>query len=458
MVILDVSIVNVALPSIRRDLGFTAANLQWVVNAYTLTFAGFLLLGGRAADLLGRRRVFIAGLLLFAGASLLGGLSTSQGMLIGARAAQGLGGAVVAPATLSIIATTFAEGAERNRALAFWGAMGGAGGAAGALLGGVLTDLLGWEWIFFVNVPIGVGAAIAAQRFVEEGRLDVEGRRTFDLAGAVTVTAGLVLLCYGIVRTDVKGWGSAETLGAMAAGLALIGVFLVIEGRLSKRPLMPLDVWRSRTLAGANVVVFFLGASIFAMWYFVSLYLQLVLGYTPIEAGLAFLPMTIAIIVGSTLAGRSAVRIGAGRLLTFGMGLAAIGMLLFARVPVGGSYLSDVFAPAIIVAVGLGLSFVPVTISAVAGVEPRQAGLARGLVNPARQVGGSLGLAILATLATSRALEVGTGPAALVAGYHRAFEVGAGFAAVGAVAAGTLLWKVRRPASAQQPAAKAEAA
>src|SRR4051794_22551179 len=457
MVILDVSVVNVALPSIRNDLGFSAVDLQWVVNAYTLTFAGFLLLGGRAADLLGQRRVFIAGLALFAAASLAGALAPTQLALILARGAQGLGGAIVAPVTLSILMTTFAEGAERNRALAFWGAMGGAGGAAGALLGGVLTDLLGWEWIFFVNVPIGIGAAIAAQRFVEEGRLDVQGRRTFDLAGAVTVTAGLVLLCYGIVRTDVKGWGSAETLGAMGAGLALIGVFLVIEGRLSKRPLMPLDVWRSRTLAGANIVVFFLGASIFAMWYFVSLYLQLVLGYTPIEAGLAFLPMTIAIIVGSTLAGRSAVRIGAGKLLTFGMALAAIGMLLFARVAVDGSYLSDVLAPAIIVAVGLGLSFVPVTISAVAGVQPQQAGLASGLVNTSRQVGGSLGLAVLATLATSRTQAVGTGPDALVAGFHRAFEVGAVFAALGALAAGTLLWRVRRPAPGAAQAAAAEA-
>src|SRR3954451_6762593 len=387
MVILDVSIVNVALPSIRRDLGFSAVDLQWVVNAYTLTFAGFLLLGGRAADLLGRRKVFIAGLLLFAFASLLGGLSTSQGMLVAARGVQGLGGAVVAPATLSILTTTFAEGAERNRALAFWGAMGGAGGAAGALLGGVLTDLLGWEWIFFVNVPIGVGAAIAARRFVEEGRLDVQGRRTFDLAGAIAVTAGLVLLCYGIVRTDVKGWGSAETLGAMGAGLALIAVFLVIEGRLSARPLMPLGVWRSRTLAGANVVVFFLGASIFAMWYFVSLYLQLVLGYSAIEAGLAFLPMTIEIIVGSTLAGRSAVRFGAGKLLTFGMGLAAIGMLLFARVAVDGHYLSDVIAPALIVAIGLGLSFVPVTIAAVAGVDAPQARPGSGGGNSPRRGG-----------------------------------------------------------------------
>jgi EmrB/QacA subfamily drug resistance transporter len=454
MVILDVSIVNVALPSIRNDLGFVATDLQWVVNAYTLTFAGFLLLGGRAADLLGRRRVFVAGLLLFAFASLLGGLSTSQGMLVGARALQGLGGAVVAPATLSILTTTFAEGHERNRALSFWGAMGGAGGAMGALLGGVLTDLLGWQWILFVNVPIGVAAAIAAVRFVDEGRTDTVGRRYFDVAGATTVTVGLVALCYGIVRTDVKGWGSAETLGAIAAGLLLLGVFLLIEGRLSARPLIPLKVFRSRTLSGANVVVFFLGASMFAMWYFVSLYLQEILGYTPIEAGLAFLPMTFSIIVGSTVAGRSAMRVGAGRLLTFGMGLAALGMLLFARVATHGNYLDDVLAPSLLVALGIGLSFVPVTIAAVTGVPGHQAGLASGLVNTSRQVGGSLGLAILATVATSRTHALGAGPDALVAGYHRAFEVGAGFAALASLAAATMLWRVRRvPQAAAAPEA-----
>jgi EmrB/QacA subfamily drug resistance transporter len=444
MVILDVSIVNVALPSIRKDLGFMATDLQWVVNAYTLTFAGFLLLGGRAADLLGRRRIFIAGLLLFAFASLLGGLSTSQGMLVGARALQGLGGAIVAPATLSILTTTFAEGAERNRALSFWGAMGGAGGATGALLGGVLTDLLGWQWILFVNVPIGVAAALAAQRFVAEGRLDTEGRRYFDVAGATTVTAGLVALCYGIVRTDVKGWGSTETLGAMGLGVALLGVFLLIEGRLSARPLMPLKVFRSRTLTGANVVVFFLGASVFAMWYFVSLYLQQVLGYTPIEAGLAFLPMTFSIIVGSTLAGRLVARVGPGRMLTLGMGLVAAGMLLYARLPTHGSYVADVLAPSLLVSVGIGLSFVPVTIAAVAGVAPQQAGLASGLINTSRQVGGSLGLAVLATVATSRTNALGTDPDAVVAGFHRAFEVGAAFAALASLSAAALLWRVKR--------------
>src|SRR3954464_1938587 len=282
MVILDVSIVNVALPSIRKDLGFSPSDLQWVVNAYTLTFAGFLLLGGRAADLLGKRRGVIARLLLFAGASLVGGLSTSQAMLIGARALQGLGGAIVAPATLSILTTTFAEGAERNRALGYWGAMGAAGGATGALLGGILTDLLGWQWILFVNVPVGVLAALWAASVIEESRVDTAGRRYFDLAGAVTVTAGLVSLCYGIVRTDVKGWGSLETLGPMLLGVALLGLFVFIEARVSKWPLMPLQVFRSQTLTGANVVVFFLGASMFAMWYFVSLYLQQILGYSAI--------------------------------------------------------------------------------------------------------------------------------------------------------------------------------
>src|SRR3954468_24966858 len=394
MVILDVSIVNVALPSIRNDLGFTAANLQWVVNAYTLTFAGFLLLGGRAADLLGRRKVFLAGLLVCAGASLAGGLSTSQGMLIGARALQGLGGAIVAPATLSILTTTFTEGAERNRALGWWGAMGAAGGATGALLGGVLTDLLGWEWILFVNVPIGVGAALAARRVVVESRLDTAGRRHFDLAGAVTVTAGLVALCYGIVRTDVKGWDSPEVLAWLAIGVALLALFLLIEGRLSERPLVPLRIFRSRTLTGANVVVFFLGGSMFAMWYFVSLYLQQVLSYPPIEAGLAFLPMPLAIMAGSTVAGRSVIRLGAGRLLPIGMSLSAIGTLLYARMPLDGSYLRDVLGPSLLVATGMGLAFVPVTISAVAGVAPQEAGLASGLVNTSRQVGGSLGLAI----------------------------------------------------------------
>src|SRR5436309_256822 len=335
MVILDVSIVNVALPSIRNDLHFSQIDLQWVVNAYTLTFAGFLLLGGRATDLLGRRRVFIGGLLLFAGASLVGGLSQSQGTLVAARAVQGLGGAVVSPATLAILTTSFAEGQERNRALGVWGAMAGAGGASGALLGGILTDLLSWQWILFVNVPIGVTAALLARRHVAEGRRTDAGRN-FDLSGALTVTLGLVALVYGIVETDVHGWGSAATLVPMAAGLALIGVFLLIEGRLASAPLMPLRIFASRTLTGANITVLLLGAAMFGMWFFVSLYLQQVLGYSPLIAGLAFLPMTLSIVAGSAFASRGIARVGVKPMLVVGMSMVAIGLLLFTGISAQG--------------------------------------------------------------------------------------------------------------------------
>ena len=448
MVILDVSVVNVALPSIRSDLHFSAVDLQWIVNAYTLTFAGFLLLGGRAADLLGHRRVFVAGLLLFAGASLVGGFSSGQSMLIGARAVQGLGGAVVAPATLAIITTTFAEGYERNRALAYWGAMGAVGGSTGVLLGGVLTQLLGWQWILFINVPVGVLGALGAMRFIPQSTSVAVGERHYDVAGALSVTAGLVLLTFAIVRTDVNGWGSAPTLLIGGLGLALLAVFALIESR-TRRPLMPLRIFLSRTLTGANLVVFALGASVFAMWYFLSLYLQQVLGFTPIEAGLSFVPMTGAIIVGSTFAGRLAARLGPGRILTAGMSLVAVGMLLLTRISPTGSYFGDVLVPGVITTTGLGLSFVPVTITAVAGVERSDAGLASGLVNTSRQVGGSLGLAVLATLATQRTQDVagagGIDAAALTTGFHRAFLVGALFAAAGAITAAVLLVRVRHP-------------
>src|SRR4051795_6267498 len=329
MVILDVSVVNVALPSIRGDLGFSVVDLQWVVNAYTITFAGFLLLGGRAADLLGHKKVLLAGLLLFAAASLAGGLSQGQGQLIVARAFQGLGGAVVAPATLSVLTTTFTEGAERNRALSLWGAMGAAGGAAGALVGGVLTDVLGWQWILFINVPIGIVAVIAARRFIVE-RTREAGRRHYDVLGAATVTSGLMILTYGIVGTDQHGWGSATTLVPMAVGLLLLAAFLLVEGRFSPRPLMPLRVFAVRSLSLANVVVFFLGCAVFAMWYFASLYLQQVLGFSPIETGVAFLPMTAAIAAASTVAGRLSSRVGPGLVLTGGMTLIALGMAGFA--------------------------------------------------------------------------------------------------------------------------------
>jgi EmrB/QacA subfamily drug resistance transporter len=459
MVILDVSVVNVALPSIRKDLGFSAVDLQWVVNAYTLTFAGFLLLGGRAADLLGRRRIFVAGMMLFAVASLAGGLSTNQGTLIAARAVQGLGGAVVAPATLAIITTTFEEGHERNRALGYWGAMGAVGGSTGVLLGGVLTQLLGWQWILFINVPVGVLGVVGAMRFIPESTRALAGQRHFDVAGALSVTAGLVLLTFAIVRTDVNGWTSGATLAVAAAGVALLVLFFLIERR-APRPLVPLGIFRSRTLAAANLIVFLLGCSVFAMWYFISLYLQQVLGFTPIEAGLSFLPMTGAIIIGSSFAGRLTARIGPGPILALGMSLVAVGMLLFTRISPHGSYLGDVLLPGVVTTAGLGLSFVPVTIAAVMGVARADAGLASGLVNTSRQVGGSLGLAALATLATQRTNDLagagGVDASALTAGYHRAFLVGALFGLLGALSAVALLVRAR-PAPAHSAPAPADA-
>jgi EmrB/QacA subfamily drug resistance transporter len=441
MVILDVSVVNVALPSIRRDLGFSAVDLQWIVNAYTLTFAGFLLLGGRAADLLGHRRVFVGGLALFAFASLAGALSGDQLTLELARGAQGLGGAVVAPVTLSILTTTFPEGPERRRAMGAWGAIGGAGGAAGVLLGGILTDVFGWQSILLINVPIGLGIAWGALRFIPRGEPTPRAEHHYDALGAVVVTAGLIILTFAIVRTDVHGWSSASTLLTGGLGLALLAGFLVIEGRLAPRPLVPLHIFESRTLSVANIVVFFLGAAVFAMWYFVSLYLQQVLGLSPIRAGLAFLPMTFAIIIASTQVGRITQRFGARAVLTFGMALIAVGMVLFADVRPNGSYAIDVLGPGVLTALGLGMSFVPVTVVAMMGVEHAQAGLASGLVNTSRQFGGSLGLAVLATVASQTAS--GHGRSALTSGFHHAFLLGAAFAAVGAVAAAVGLGKAR---------------
>jgi EmrB/QacA subfamily drug resistance transporter len=459
MVILDVSVVNVALPSIRNGLHFTEANLQWVVNAYTVTFAGFLLLGGRAADVLGRRRVFVFGLLLFALASLAGGVAQSQGMLIAARAAQGLGGAVIAPASLSILTTTFAEGAARNRAVGIWGAMGGAGGAAGVLLGGVITDLLTWRWILFINVPIGIGAALLTQRFILEGRNP--GRaRNFDLLGAITATLGLSVLVLAIVRTGTIGWGSAQTLGLLAAGLALVAAFVAIEGRFAAAPLMPLRIYASRTLSAANVVIFLVGAAVFAMWFFLSLYLQQVLGYSPLKAGFSFLPMTLCIIAGSALASRVVTAAGPKAILVVGMAFQAAGLLWFTDITAGGGYLSEVLVPSLLVAIGIGLAFVPATIAAVAGVDQRDAGLASGLVNTSRLVGGALGLAVLAALATSHAdgilhasaahATTQVTHAALTSGFRLAFTVAAAFAAVGGLLAAFGLPPVPRRAVASR--------
>ena len=457
MVILDVSVVNVALPSIRHGLGFSEQDLQWVVNAYTVTFAGFLLLGGRAADLLGRRRVFVSGLVLFALASLAGGLADTQGLLIAARAVQGLGGAVIAPASLSILTTTFPEGPARNRAVGIWGAMGGAGGAAGVLLGGVLTDLLGWRWILFINVPIGLMAAFLAQRLIAEHRNP--GRsRNFDLSGALSATLGLSLLVLGIVRTDVTGWSSSGTIGLVAVGVVLLITFVVIEGKLATAPLMPLRIFASRTLSASNVIVLLFGGATFGMWFFVSLYLQQVLGYSPIKAGLTFLPMTLCIVVGATSASRLVVRFGAKPLLVIGMVLQTVGLILFTRITVHGALVGTILVPGLLVAVGIGLALVPATISAVAGVAPKEAGLASGLVNTSRLVGGALGLAILAALATARTNtdlhNAGTtAHAALVGGFQLAFAVAAGFALVGGLVA--IFGLPRVPARAPSPQVQA---
>jgi len=444
MVILDVSVVNVALPAIRHGLGFTEQDLQWVVNAYTVTFAGFLLLGGRAADLLGRRRVFVAGLALFALASLAGGVAQTQWQLIAARAVQGLGGAVVAPASLSLLTTTFAEGAARDRAVGIWGAMGGAGGAAGVLLGGVLTDALSWRWILFINVPIGLLAALAARYLIAESRLAAAGRN-FDLAGALSATLGLSLLVLGIVRTDSAGWGAASTLALLGAGLALLAAFVAIEGRFAAAPLMPLRIYASRTLSAANLVVLLIGGATFGMWFFLSLYLQQVLGYSPIRAGLAFLPMTLWIVAGSALASRAVTRIGPRRMLVAGMALQTAGLIWFTDITPAGGYWSVILIPSLLVALGIGLAFVPATLAAVAGVAPQEAGLASGLVNTSRLFGGALGLAILAAIAaahTDRQLRDGPAAhtahglhAALTGGFSLAFAVAAVFAAAGGLIA-----------------------
>jgi EmrB/QacA subfamily drug resistance transporter len=441
VVVLDASIVNVALPSIGTALDFSQGDLSWVVNAYTLTFGGFLLLGGRMADLLGRRRMFIIGLILFGVASLLGGLAQSDAWLIAARAVQGLGAALISPAALSIVTTTFAEGAERNRALGVWGAVAGAGGAAGVLLGGVLTEYLGWEWVLLVNTPITFVAAFFAPRLLVESRDERES--AFDIPGAVSVTAGLALLVYGLVNAAQVGWESAETLGILAGALVLLVAFVAIEAR-TKHPLMPFSIFRLRTLRGANIVGLLVGMSLFSMFFFISLYLQQVLGYEPLKAGLAYLPLALLIVVSAGAASQLVTRIGFKPSLVGGMVFIAAGLLWFSQVSPDGTYVGDVLFPSMLAAVGLGLAFVPVTIAAVTGTEPGEAGLASGMLNTTQQVGGALGLAIAATVANSTTLDAFAGgernrAVALTEGFQDAFLVCAGFAILGAVLAAVLI-------------------
>jgi len=430
MVVLDVTIVNVALPSIQRGLHFSPASLQWVVNGYTLIFGGFLLLGGRAADLIGRKRLFAAGVALFSFASLLNGFAQSPGMLIAGRALQGLGAALVSPAALSIITTTFTSSEDRTKALGVWSGIAAGGGAVGLLLGGVLTDLLSWQWIFFVNVPVGIVALAMTLRFVPESRAS-SLHRTFDLAGAATVTAGLVLLVYAIVKAQAFGWGSPRTLGLIAAGVALLAAFGTIERR-SPAPLVRLNIFRVRTLAVADVVMLLVASGMFSMFFFASLYVQEILNYSALRAGLAFLPVTAGIGIGAAVAQQLIRRVGVRAVAVGGIALATVGMVLLTGLPVHGSYTGNLLVGLMPLSIGMGLTFVPITLLGTGNLRDDDAGLASGLFNTAQQVGGALGLAVLATLAashTSGLLHAGAGHAAriaaLVSGYHVAFVGGA---------------------------------
>jgi EmrB/QacA subfamily drug resistance transporter len=440
MVVLDIAIVNVALPSIKVDLGFSQENLQWVISAYALFFGGFLLLGGRAADLLGRRRLFLAGLVLFTLSSLLAGLAWSEGSLIAARSFQGLGAAVISPAALSILSTTFAEGRERNIALGVWGAVGGFGAAAGVLLGGVLTETLSWSWIFYVNVPVGVVAFFLAPRLLDESRDTTV--KSFDALGAVLVTGGLVSLVYAITQSGTYGWGSARTIGVISASVALLAAFGWWERRHAE-PLMRFGILRTKTVAGANVGGFILGTATFSLFLMLTLYMQQVLGYSPMKTGVAYLAVAGSAILWSGVAAQLVNRIGVKPVLVTGMVALTSGLVYFTQVPVHGTYLSDLLPGFLLVGVGLGFSFVPISIAALAGVQHAETGLASGLFNTTQQIGGALGIAVLSTIATSRtshALADGTAlPSALVHGFTGAFVVGAGIAAVGIVAALTLI-------------------
>ncbi len=433
MVVLDVSVVNVALPSIQTDLGFSPENLQWVVSGYALTFGGFLLLGGRMGDLLGRRTLFMVGLALFFLTSLAAGLATSETMLIVARLAQGAAGAILAPSVFSIVSVTFAEGPERNKALGILGGIAGAGAAIGVLLGGVLTSYISWEWIFFVNLPIAAGALALVPRYVRDSRADGLARH-FDAWGAVTVTASLMFLVYGLTQSTTNGWTSWQTLGSLAAWAVLSVVFLAIEIR-SHSPLVRLGIFRRRTLSGANVVGFMLGTMIFGMFFLLSLYMQQVLGFSAMQTGVGYLAVALTVVVMAAVSQALVTRLGVKPVLTVGMLLLAAGLAYFTQVSPNGSYVADLLPGFLLIGVGMGFSFVPISIAALAGVAGPEAGLASGLINTSQQIGGALGLAVLATVATTRTENLlGTGtppPEALTDGFALAFWVAAGLAVVG---------------------------
>jgi EmrB/QacA subfamily drug resistance transporter len=440
VVILDASIVNIALPSIGRGLHIPFANLSWVVNAYVLTFGGFLLLGGRIADLVGRRLIFMVGLGVFSAASLLGGLAQSEAWLIAARAIQGLGAALLAPAALSLVTAIFREGAERNRALSVWGAVAGSGAAAGVLLGGVLTSGLGWRSVLFVNVPIGIAAILLTPLLVAESRADA-ARRSFDLPGAATVTAGLSALVYALVRTSAVGWGSVQTIAVLAAAAALLVAFVAIEQR-SEAPLVPFAFFRNLNVSAANATMLATGAAIIGLFYFLSLYMQEVLGYSAIKAGTSQLPLAAGIIFAAAIAASLVARLGIRRVLIGGLALFAGGLVWFAQLPVHGSYVADLLGPSMLIALGLGFAFVPITILAETGVNDREYGLASGLLNTSQQVGGALGLAVLTTIATSRTNDLIASHHSIGESFTLGFRLGflgaAAFALLGIIAAATI--------------------
>jgi EmrB/QacA subfamily drug resistance transporter len=445
MVVLDVAIVNVALPTIKTDLGFSQDNLQWVVTAYSIMFGGVLLLGGRMADLLGRRRMFMAGLALFTASSLLDGLAWSEGSLIAFRAVQGLGAALLSPAALSILTTTFAEGKERNFALGIWGAVSGSGAAAGVLLGGALTSSLSWSWIFFINVPVGALVLAMAPRLVRESLADV-AHRHFDVPGAVSITGGLMLLVYAMTRAAQHGWGTTETIGLLAASAVLVVAFVAIELR-SPAPLLPMRLFRSRTLTGSNLAGLLMGAAVFSQFFLLTLYMQQVLHYSALQTGLAYVALTLTVIVMANVSQALALKVGIRPLLTAGLLLVSGGLVAYARLPVGGHYFWDLFPAFLISGVGMAFGFIPMTIGALAGVRHSDAGVASGLINTAQQIGGAIGVAAATTVAataTSHYLVAhpGAGPAsgpALTHGFAVAFYVLAAVAAAGAIASALLI-------------------
>jgi EmrB/QacA subfamily drug resistance transporter len=451
MTILDVSIVNVALPSIGKDLDFSRENLQWVITAYAITFGGFLLLGGRAADLIGRRRVFIVGVALFTIASLVCGLAQSEGMLIASRAVQGLGGAIISPAALSIVTTSFEEGAERNKALGVWGALGGSGAAVGVLAGGVLTEYLSWRWIFFVNVPVGALVLALTPAIVPESRREGRERR-YDALGAVLVSSGLALLVYAISEAPNKGWGSTRTILLLIGAGVLLAAFLVNERR-TPDPLMPFHIFRVRTVAGANVVGFLMGAVLFANFFVLTLYVQGVLGYSPIKTGVTFIATAGTAVVAAGVAQALTTRFGAKPIIVIGLTLILAAMIFYAQIPVSGGFASNLLPGYLLMGVGIAFAFVPVSIAALAGVAEREAGLASGLINTSQQIGGAIGTAIASTIFTthfkSLRIDGKSLPEALTGGYAWAFWGLAVIAVVALIAAFTL---IRREELAEVPA------